>query len=296
MGIIYHKLHRLRTRKSWVEIADAVSRLGGSQDGKSVSRVTLHELADKPHKRAKHHLQAAIDQLHAETFGSPFPAGANRLLALYRSLVSSERLRDMEDLAAFVGDHLQHHTADDLFRARLLWLMGNMKEDQLRQARDNGTGEERHLRNQAVQSYRQAAAIVEQHALHHEAFKLKQNIFACFANTVLPGERAQHIEVRKCIQDTGIIDTALRVLDAEPFQWLTARVALMCVAIRQGPQDLALGRELFERLVRANGRFIDPAYQPDYFLSLAEDEDTRWICQQVLNEAVLKKVAQQQLR
>ena len=34
MGIIYHKLHRLRGRKSWVEIAEAVTELGGSQDGK----------------------------------------------------------------------------------------------------------------------------------------------------------------------------------------------------------------------------------------------------------------------
>lgn len=294
MGITYHKLHRLRTRKSWVEIADAVSRFGGSQEGKSVSRVTLHELADKPHKRARQPLQAAIDQLHEHTFGSPFPAGANRLLALYRSLAAADRQRDIDDLTAFVSDHLTHHCSADLFRARLLWLMGNMKEDLLRKARDNGTGEARRLRNQAVQCYQQAATIVEQHDLHNEAFKLKQNLFACYANTVQPGERSQHAEVKKCIQETRIIDTALRVLDAEPFQWLTARVALMCVSIRQGPQDLALGRELFERLVRANNRFIDPAYQPDYFLALTDDHDTRWICQQVLSDAVLKKLAQRQ--
>lgn len=292
MGIIYHKLHRLRTRQSWIEIAEAVSCMGGSQDGKSVSRVTLHELASKPHKRAKPKLQAAIDKFHEQIFGSPFPTGANRLLALYRSLIKNGRPQEVEDLTAFVTDHLDHHIQCDLFRARLLWLMGNIKEDLLRQARDKGTGEERHLRNQAVQYYRQAALIVEGHELHHEAFKLKQNIFACYANAVQPGHRNHHAEVRKCIQETGIIDTALRVLDVEPFQWLTARVALMCVAIRQGPQDLALGRDLFERLVQANEHFLDPGYQPDYFLALAEDEDTRWICEQVLNDAVLKRVAQ----
>lgn len=293
MGITYHKLHRLRTRKSWMEIAEAVSLLGGSQDGKAVSRVTLHELADKPHKRAKPNLQAAIDVLHEQTFGSPFPSGANRLLALYRSLSKNGQNRDIEDLAAFVEDHLRLHEDSSLFRARLLWLMGNIKEDQVRQARDKGTGEERHLRNKAVLYYRQAALMVEQNNLHHEAFKLKQNIFACFANTVKPGERSHHVEVKKCIQESGIIDTALRVLEEEPFQWLTARVALMCVSIRQGPQDLSLARELFEHLVRANKYFLDPGYQPDYFLSLKDDEDTRWLCQNVLNETVLKRIAQQ---
>ena len=296
MGITYHKLHRLRTNLGWVELADALSRLGGSQDGKSVSRVTLHELADKPHKRAKPHLQAAIEQLHEQHFGSPFPPGANRLLALYRSCISAGRQRDLDDLEQFVAEYLQHHTQADLFRARLLWLMGNMQEDRVRQTRDAGTGQERHWRNQAVNCYRQAALIVEQHNLHHEAFKLKQNIFACFANTVQPGERSRHVEVKKSIQDTGIIETAVRVLDAEPFQWLTARVALMCVSIRRGPQDLMVARDLFERLVKANHHFIDPNYQPDYFLALAEDHDTHWICQQVLNDAVLKRTAQQFMR
>ena len=290
MGITYHKLHRLRTRHSWVDIAEALTRLGGSQDGKSVSRVTLHELAEKPHKQAKPQLRTAIDQLHESTFGSPFPTGTNRLLAHYRACVQSGRQQDQTDLESFVEDYLSHHNQDGLFKARLLWLMGNIKEDRLRQARDSGSGEERHLRNQAILHYRQAALIVEQHSLHNEAFKLKQNLFACFANTVQPGGRSQHAEVRKCIQDTGIIETAQQVLDAEPFQWLTARVALMCIAIRQGPQDLLLGRELFERLVIANASFLDPAYQPAYFLSLADDHDTRWICEQVLNDAVLKKL------
>ncbi|NPU91084.1 MAG: hypothetical protein HPY82_04155 [Gammaproteobacteria bacterium] len=294
MGIIYHKLHRLRGRKSWVEIAEAVTELGGSQDGKSVSRVTLHELAEKPHKRAKPHLKAAIDQLHEQTFGSPFPGGANRLLELYRSITQDEknfrRQREIQHLEAFVEDHLQRHATQDLYNARLHWLMGNIKEDKVRRARDEGTGDERLHRNAAIQHYRIAAQLVEQHQLHNEAFKLKQNIFACFANSVQPGARHQHVEVRKCIQDIGIVETAMQALDAEPFQWLTARVALMCIAVRRAPGDLTVARELFERLVQANTAFIDPEYQPDYFLALAADQDTHWLTQEVLTESTLKAI------
>lgn len=294
MGIIYHKLHRLRGCKSWVEIAEAVTELGGSLDGKSVSRVTLHELAEKPHKRAKPHLKAAIDQLHEQTFGSPFPGGANRLLELYRSITqdekNSQRQREIQHLEAFVEDHLQRHATQDLYNARLHWLMGNIKEDKVRRARDEGTGDERLHRNAAIQHYRIAAQLVEHHQLHNEAFKLKQNIFACFANSVQPGARHQHVEVRKCIQDIGIVETGLQALDAEPFQWLTARVALMCVSVRRAPGDLTIARDLFERLVRANTAFIDPAYKPDYFLALAADQDTHWLTQEVLTESTLKAI------
>jgi len=294
MGIVYHKLHRLRGSKSWIEIAEALSELGGSQDGKSVSRVTLHELAEKPHKRAKPHLKAAIDLLHEQTFGSPFPSGANRLLELYRSLSSDSRnpsrQREIQHFEAFLEDHLQLYTAQDLYSARMHWLMGNIKEDNMRQARDNNTGVERAHRNAAIQHYRTAAQLVEQRQLHNEAFKLKQNLFACYANSVQPGSRSQHVEVRKCIQDIGIVETALHALDAEPFQWLTARVALMCVSIRRAPGDLSVARDLFERLVAANAAFIDPAYQPDYFRPLAADLDTDWLMQEVLTEPTLKAV------
>lgn len=294
MGIIYHKLHRLRGRKSWMEIAEALTELGGSQDGKSVSRVTLHELAEKPHKRAKPHLKAAIDLLHEQTFGSPFPSGANRLLELYRSIASDEKnpqqQREMQHMEAFLEDHLRLYSAEDLYSARMHWLMGNIKEDKVRRARNQGTGEERLHRNAAIQHYRIAAQLVEQHQLHNEAFKLKQNIFACFANSVQPGARHQHVEVRKCIQDIGIVETALQALDAEPFQWLTARVALMCVSVRRDTGDLSVARDLFERLVQANAAFIDPAYQPDYFLALAADQDTHWLTQEVLTETTLKAI------
>lgn len=302
MGITYHKLHRIRAHKTWNEIAKDITRLGGaSATGKSVSRVTLHQLAECPHKHAKPNLKAAIDQLHENIFGSPFPNGVNRLIETYRWLSAQsdlvQRQQHLQNLEAFLNDHFTVYGGQDAFQARLHWLMGNVQEDLMRLARDMRRDEEkgnlkleRNYRNNALLHYKKAQGLLEQQGHINELFKLKQNIFACYSNAIPSSERSRCAEIKKCIHDIEIIETAREVLEAEPFQWLTARTALMCIALRHETIDLRLAREFFERLVMANRHFIELDYQPLYFKSINTDHDLQWIKADVLTIPTLKAI------
>lgn len=302
MGITYHKLHRIKTHKTWSEIAEDLSQLGGAATmGKSVSRMTLHQLAECPHKQAKPNLKAAIDQLHETIFGSPFPKGVNRLIETYRWLSGqvehAQRQQHLLNLEAFLNDHFTFYAAEDAYQARMHWLMGNVKEDLMRLARDtrasDATGDlkqERLYRNNALFHYKKAQELLEQQGHINELFKLKQNLFACYSNAIPPGERHQSTEIKKCINEIGMIETAREVLNAEPFQWLTARTALMCIALRRETIDLKFAREFFEKLVLANQHFINLEYEPLYFKAIAKDKDLQWIRAEILTTSTLKSI------
>jgi hypothetical protein len=246
---------------------------------------TLYAHYRAPHRQATQHITHIIQQLHEQVFPNPFPADVEALLLLYNHLQQSKkhstRDADIDSLEVYVRAQCAlEPDARRLRRARLTWLLGNIAFDRLAALRDSGQREllARNKLN-AITAYQQALDDLEccdNNGKPLDAFliyKLRQNILACYLNSVHENKRDSDPEIRQYLAASDYLQQSRLMLKQEPFQWTIARNGLRFCSLLQDGEGVAF---FFNHLIAAYKGFENLDYSPNSQPALRNSSSFQW--------------------
>jgi hypothetical protein len=290
----YNKINRLRNQGlTWEALGRALSRAQNSNRS-TVARNTLRSVQNIPHYNPGKPLIAAIDQVHDRYNPSPFPAGVNALMNLCRNLMQEDNQsyaigKNLNSVEAHVEEQLERSKQPDLISCRLHWILGNISQFRMRTARINKESDSdiQTKQVQAIRSYQSATNYVDCRVLPIEHYKLQHNIFVCYVNAVAEEGRNENMRLIQQLSEIAYSEAAKRVINTEPFQWQTARNALLFASINKDRQGVA---NFFEALIMANRHFVDLRYQPSGNDPLLADPSLRWAVKNVLSPDLVQAI------
>lgn len=278
MANLYSKIHRLKSLGwTWEHFLHKIDRIypGG------IDEKTLFALYRHPHRKASSHVKSLLTRLHDQEFPSPFPKDIECLLSLYNRRLypinDSESPKDISDLLHFIEGDLNY--GDSLRKARLHWLKADIHLDQIPIYRKNGQSQNvLHHKEKALKHYQTCHDLLtcKDQIPNMDSFtlyKVKQNMLACYLNSLHPKDRYQDNSILSHLKKTNYIEASKEVLKSEPYQWLIARNGLRFSSITKDINDCKF---FFEALVSANKAFIDPSYTPDGAPAINNSEEFTW--------------------
>ena len=281
MANLYSKIHRLKAQGwTWDEFLHQISLIYPP----GIDEKTLYGLYRQPHRKASRHIRQVLEQLHDKFFPSPYPASAEVLMAVYNRMVKNPKHPDLgadqQALSEFLDTAQQHGYA--LYRARLYWLSGNIKLDQLGLLRKNGKHQLLEAtREAALNNYRRSLEL----SLNYDQvdsftlYKLRQNMLACYLNALTPEQRSQSDSLLNYLHDCDFINASKQVLLDEPYQWLPARNGLRFSSLVENSEDC---RWFYAALCSANKAFRDLNYAPENTPAIAVSKEFQWALEQNL--------------
>lgn len=282
----YNRIHRLRrSGLTWEALGLAIAK-AHTGDKHRIARNTLRSLQNTPHYKPGKALSRAIQIVHDEYFPSPFPKGVNGLMSSCRTLMQDREnpaVADMllSQIEAHVAEQLTTSKQPELIHCRLFWILGNINQNRMRQARLKklSLSTVERYQSQAITHYHAAASINTLDSLPIEQYKLRHNIFVCYVNAVNERDRNNNPALIKQLETIPYLASVQQVLEHEPFQWECARNGLLYASITKDRESIAT---LFEALVSANQHFIELNYEPLGCDSIINDPSLRWALNNVL--------------
>lgn len=282
----YNKINRLRSQgHTWDGLGRELAKARNS-DKLVVARNTLRSLQKLPHYNPGKELISAINVVHDRHNPSPFPPGVNALMNTCRSLMNADgkdhlATQGLDDIELHVREQLKETIQKDRIACRLNWVLGNISQFRMRQARLKNESPSliEELQLKAVDGYRKSLQYIEQNDLPNEYYKLLHNIFVCFVNAVPEKERNSNNKLIDQLEQISYVSAAKGLLNKEPFQWETARNGLLYCSITKDREGVA---GFYESLVDASELFTDLAYRPLGCDPIGEDPSLAWALKNIL--------------
>lgn len=298
----YNRINRLRARGwTWDALGRELAKSMGSAKT-VVARNTLRSIQNLPHYKPGKELSLGIQRLHDQHIPSPFPMGVNALMALCRDLMNhspsdSEDNIPLNSIELHVAEQLQQSNHPPLIQCRLHWILGNINQFNMRADRLQQQSQDSIHQKQAaaIHHYQSALEHLNNQALPNERYKLGHNIFVCYVNAVPEPQRNNNTLLAEQLETIAYRKSAQQLLESEPFQWQTARNALLYSSITQDREAAAY---FYQSLLQASRYFCDLNYQPLGCDPLISDPSMKWALNNVLTpnlvETINEKLQRQQ--
>lgn len=292
MANLYSKVHRLKSQgwtwEFFLRQLDLIYPAG-------IDEKTLKALYKQPHRKATKHVNDLITQLHEKFFPSPFPKDTQALLNLYNRLQNNSNTMDAEvkDLLCFLESDVQYGSL--LRRARLHWLKADIHLELLPSLRKNNRSTLlAYHRDMALTHYRECYELLSNYQSNSQSlpdatthkvidsftlYKVKQNMLACYLNSLAPDARYQDQTILQYLVQTDYIQASKNVLEQEPYQWLIARNGLRFSSISKNLTDCEY---FLAALILANKAFKDFNYAPLGAPAINNSSEFNWAKQQLI--------------
>ena len=281
MANLYSKVHRLKSLGwTWQHFLGQIDSIYPA----GIDEKTLFSLYRHPHRKASSHVNNLITTLHEREFPSPFPNEIESLLSLYNRRIFSDKHKDnsqdTSDLLCFLEKDVEYGSA--LRRARLHWLIADIHLDKIPNFRNNGQSKLlNHAKDHALRHYQNCYRLLiqemdEQTIDSFTLYKVKQNMLACYLNSLHATDRYQDQSLLEYLDKTDFINASKAVLDKEPYQWIIARNGLRFSAITKNLYDCKF---FFDALISSNKAFKNPNYKPLDAPAIKQSEQFAWAIQ-----------------
>jgi len=290
----YNRINRLRRQGlTWDALGRALAAALPSKKS-VIARNTLRSVHNVPHYKPGKELVVAINKVHDHYNPSCFSPGVNALMNVCRELMRKYRQEPLarehlESLALHIEEQLDQWQLPKLIACRLYWILGNINQFNMRQARIKQAPLASIHAQQAcaVHCYQSAISALDPATYPMEHYKLQHNIVVCYINAVEEKQRNSNRSLATQLASIAYIEATEQVLKTEPFQWEAARNGLLYANIIEDRRAIAY---FFEALIMANQHFIDLDYKPLGSDSLLDDPSLTWAVQQVLTPTLVQTI------